>query len=193
MNFPFLYRSVESLIIDPSKAWDKIIADNKSTGRINTIYLLPFVFMITISAFLGNILFSHTEVSMLYFAIVSVKCFFLFYFSIYLTAWLSSMLMGAIDLPVSFPDSFRLVVFSAMPLLICQVVSRLFESFIFVNILAFYGLFIFWTGTGKLKMAPQNKRVIMLAGYTILFISTLIAGNWLLTLITDWIYFTLFS
>jgi hypothetical protein len=101
--------------------------------------------------------------------------------------------MGVIGMPVNFNDTFRLVVFSAMPLLVCQVVSRLFESFIFVNILSFYGLFIFWTGMGKMKMAPQNKKLIMLAGATIIFISTFIAGNWFLTSVTDWIYFTLFS
>ncbi|MGB8490233.1 MAG: YIP1 family protein [Bacteroidales bacterium] len=192
MNFKFLYRSVESLIVDPSEAWDKILADNKGTGRINSVYLLPLVALIALSAFLGNVLFNRTEVSVLYFLLDSITYFLLFYFSIYVTAWLSARIMVTIKLPVSFAESFRLITFSVTPFLVCQIISRLFESFIFVNILAFYGLYIFWTGEVKLNI-PRDKRFIMLTASTALFISSYIVGNWLLAKVADGIYFTFFS
>ena len=192
MNFTFLYRNVQSLIADPSKAWDKILADNKSTGRINRVYILPFVFLIALSAFLGNVLFSRSEVPVLYFVLDSLIYFLLFYFSIYVTAWLSGRIMVTLKLPVSFTESFRLIAFSVIPFLICQIVSRLFESFIFINILAFYGLYIFWTGAGKLNI-PRDKRFIVLIASTALFISSFITASWLLTKIADRIYFTFLS
>jgi hypothetical protein len=80
-----------------------------------------------------------------------------------------------------------------MPLLLCQVLSLLFESFIFVNVLAFYGLYIFWTGISRFTNPPSDKKIHLLITETSIFIILFFTGNRILTFLFDKLYYAFLS
>jgi len=67
------------------------------------------------------------------------------------------------------------------------------ESFIFINILAFYGLYIFWFGVEMMINPPSNRKLPLMVTAFGVFIIILLTANWLLTLIIDKIYFAYFT
>jgi hypothetical protein len=98
-----------------------------------------------------------------------------------------------LDLGKNFSVSFRLIVYSLTPLFLCQIVSQLFESLIFVNILALYGMYIFWTGAEKMLNPPDYKKMPLLITIFVVITGFFFAGNWVLTSLTDRIYYLFFA
>jgi len=90
----------------------------------------------------------------------------------------------------NFTVSFKIIAYSLTPLLLCLVLNLLFESLFFINILAFYGLYIFYTGAEKMLNPPEHKKIPMLIAVSVTVIVLFIAANWILTRIIDRIYFT---
>ena len=124
---------------------------------------------------------------------VGIKCFLLFYITIYASAFILKEITNTLDLGKKFAVSFRLIVFSVVPFLLCQVLSRFFESLLFVNVLALYGLYIFWTGAESILTPPANKKMPLLIAAVISFTGIYIVTNLLLTMLIDRIFFKFFS
>ena len=85
-----------------------------------------------------------------------------------------------------------MVVVSITPFLMCQILSRLFESLLFVNIISFYGLYIFWIGAEKILNPPQYKKMPLLIATSISFAGIYIVTDLLLGTIIDRFYFLFF-
>lgn len=193
MNFKFLWNRITNLIIDPDKAWRTIYTENRPVGFVRTSFFFPLLIMVALSAFLGSLLFMNTGVSEAYSVLAGIKYFILFFVVIYGTTFLFRKIIKSIDLNTNFTTAFKIILFSLTPLLLCQIISRLFESFIFINILSLYGLYIFWTGTEIMLKPPENKRIPMLISVTAGFIALFAITSWLLNLLLDKIYFGLFA
>jgi len=71
--------------------------------------------------------------------------------------------------------------------------SRLFESLIFVNILSFYGLYILWTGIEKTINPSERKKILLMISAAAAFIALLLIANWILTLVFDKLFFSIFA
>jgi hypothetical protein len=156
-------------------------------------FLLPLVIMVALSAFIGSWIFTHTTLNIAYSALVGIKYFFLFIILIWSSAFMLREITKALDLGRNFMTSFSLITYSLTPFLLCQVISRLFESMIFVNILAFYGLYIFWSGAEKLLNPPEHKKIPMLVATVVVVITTFLIVNKIFTVLVDRIYFTVFA
>jgi len=98
-----------------------------------------------------------------------------------------------LDLGRNFSISFMLVVFSVTPFLMCQILSHMFESLLFVNIIGLYGLYIFWIGAEKILNPPQYKKMPLLIASTITFAGIYITTHLLLSMITDRVYYSFFA
>jgi Yip1 domain len=193
MDFRFLSHRVKSIILDPEKTWEAIHYENRPVKFVRGSFFFPLVILVAISAFLGSILFTNTGVSQAYSVMVGVKYFLLLCLVLYGTSFILNEITNYFGLGRNSAFSFKLVVYSSAPFLLCQMVSRLFESFIFVNVLALYGLYIFWTGTEKMLSPSENKKLPLLVSTAMVYIVLIIGGNWLLTQIMDKVYFTFFS
>jgi hypothetical protein len=193
MYFKFLVNSIKKIFLNPLGAWEEIYSDNKTTGYIVKRLLFPIIILASVSAFLGPYLFSRTGLLKAFSLFAGIKYFILIYVVIYVTAIIFREITNALGLDKDFGLSFKLIAYSSLPLLICQIVSRLFESFIFVNILSLFGLYIFWTGMEKLLNPPEKRKIPLLAAATVTFIAVFFAANWLLSLISDKLYFAFFS
>ena len=193
MDFKFLSHRIKNIILNPEKAWDAIHYENKPVKYVKGSFFLPLTILVAISAFLGSILFTNVGVSWAYSVLVGLKYFLLLFFVIYGTAFIFNEITNALDLGRNFDSSFKIVAYSSAPFLLCQIISRVFESFIFVNVLALYGLYIFWTGVEKMINPPEQKKVTLLISAAVVFVLLIVMGNWVLTQIIDKLYFAFFS
>jgi hypothetical protein len=193
MNFNFLVRSVRGLILDPLKEWSVIQAENKNALYFSRNLLFPLLILASVSAFLGSFLFTNTILKDSYSILIGIKYFALLFLAIYGTALVLNEVTNVIGLSKDFNISFKLIVCSVVPFLLCQIVTRVFESFIFINILSFYGLYILWTGIEKLINPPERKKILLTISASIAFIALLSFVNWILTLAFDKLYFSIFA
>ena len=193
MNFDFFLKGILNLIFNPVKFWETINSERTPASLVRNSFFFPVVTLVTLSAFIGSLLFTNAEMSPIYSVLFSVKCLVVLIISVYAASFMLGEITFPLDLGKDFNISFRMVVFSITPLLICQIISRLFESLLFVNIIGLYGLYIFWTGAEKMMNPPQYKKMPLLIAATVTFAAIYIATNLLLTMITDRFYFAFFS
>jgi len=193
MDYKFLLNSIRYVILNPAKAWRIILEENRSLKEVRNSFLFPVVIIATICAFLGSIIFTNAKLSPVYSVFVGLKFLLLYLFTIYTSALILSEITRALDLGKNFNLSFKLIAYSFTPFLICQFVSLLFESLVFVNVLALFGLYIFWIGAEIMLNPPDHKKMPMLVAIFVVMTELFIAGNVALTSVIDRIYFALFA
>jgi hypothetical protein len=193
MDFKFLTDSVKNIIVDPSKAWDIINSENRSGKYINISLILPLILLASVSALLGSFFFINTGLTDAYSVLAGIKYLILYYLVIYGTALILTEITKAIDLGRDINLAFKLVAFSSIPFLLCQIVSRLFESFLFINVLALFGLYVFWVGMEKIKNPPEQRKVTLLIAAAITFVVVFYFADWILSGLFDKLYFTFFA
>ena len=193
MDYKFLYLRISTIILNPVKAWEAIYSENRPIRYVRDSFFFPLIILVAISAFLGSWLFTRSALSDVYSVLVGIKYFILLFFVIYASAFIFKEITNALDLGHDFTLSFKIIAYSVAPFLICQIISRLFESFIFINVLALYGLYIFWIGIEKMLNPPEHKKMPLLISSTVVFVGTFVAANWLLTQVIDRLYFAFFA
>jgi hypothetical protein len=192
MDFKFLYYRIRYIILNPAKAWNYIYDEKRPLKDPRNSLLFPLVILITISAFLGSIIFTNATLSPVYSVFVALKYLLLNLFVVYASAVVFSEITKALDLGKDFTVSFKMIVYSLVPFFICQIISHLFESLIFVDVLAIYGLYIFWIGAEKMLNPPDHKKMPMLVATFIVITGFFISGSIFLSSIIDRIYFKFF-
>lgn len=193
MDYKFFLRQIAMIIISPRKAWTRISEENRPVRHVRNNLLFPLLLLVTICSFLGSMIFANVTLHPVYSIFVALKYFLLNLFVVYISALIFREITRAIDLPSPFSVSFEIIVYSMIPFFICQMVSLLFESLAFINILSFYGLWIFWTGGESRLNPPDYKKMPMLIATFVVIAGFLIGGGVALTLIIDRIYFSFFA
>ena len=193
MDYKIFISGIKNILLDPVKAWEIIDSENKSVKVVRDSYIFPLIILVSASAITGSLIFTNTELSPVYSIFVGIKHFVLLFFTIYATAIMLGEITFPLDLGKDFSISFRLIVYSLTPLFLCQIVSQLFESLIFVNILALYGIYIFWTGAEKMLNPPDYKKMPMLIAIFVVITGFFFGGNWVLTSLIDRIYYSFFA
>lgn len=192
MTFSIFLLALKDIIFNPVKAWETIDLENRSVKSIRNNYLFPLVLLVSVSAFFGSLLYTNAELAPVYSVFSGIKCFILFYFSVNCTAYILKEITYPLDLGKDFAISFRLIVFSITPFLLCQVLSRFFESLLFVNVLSLYSLYIFWIGAERVLTPPAYKKMPLLIATAVTFAGIYITTNLLLTMLIDRIFYKLF-
>jgi hypothetical protein len=192
MNYKFFLNRIINIVINPVKEWEAIYSEDRSVRLARNSFFFPLIILASVSAFVGSLIFTNVGLSPLYSILAGIKCFGLLYFTIYATTFIFSEITYPLDLGKDFNISFRIIVYSTAPFLMCQILSRLFESLLFVNIIGLFGLYIFWTGTDKMLTPPQYKKMPMLITTLIAMVGIYIVINLVLTKLIDVIYFAFF-
>ena len=192
MNFSFFLVGIKNILFNPVKFWETIKSENTPAVLIRNSFLIPFSFLVALSSFFGSLLYVNSELAPLYSVLVGIKCLLVIFIAVYSTSYLVSQITYPLDLGKNFNNSFRMVVVSITPFLMCQIPSRLFESLLFVNIISFYGLYIFWIGAEKILNPPQYKKMPLLIATSISFAGIYIVTDLLLGTIIDRFYFLFF-
>ena len=183
----------KDIIINPIKTWESIDSENRSVSVIRNLFLFPLILLVSVAAFAGSLIYTNSELPTIYSVFEGIKCFIIFYITIYATSLILKEITYPLDLGRNFGVSFRLISYSVVPLLICQIVSRFFESLLFVNVLALFGLYILWTGIEKM-LAPQiYKKIPLLVATSISFIGIYFATDFIFTKLINKIYNAFFA
>jgi hypothetical protein len=193
MDLKFFFNTIININRDPVKAWETIYSENRPVRLVRNSFFLPLILLVSVSAFAGSLIFINSEMLPVYSIFAGIKCLCLFYITIFATAFILTKITYPLDPGKDFNFSFRIIVYSVTPFLLCQILSRLFESLLFVNIIGLYGLYIFWTGIEKMFSPAQNKKMPILIATTIALIGIYIVSNLLLTMLSDKIYFAFFD
>jgi len=192
MDYKFFISGLINILLDPVKGWNTIDSENRPVKVVRNSYLFPLIILVSASAFVGSMIFTNTELSPVYSFFVGIRYFLLLFITIYATSYILGEITFPLDLGRDFSVSFRIIVFSVTPFLLCQILSCIFESLLFINIIGLYGLYIFWTGTEKLLNPPQYKKMPLLIATIITIIGIYIAASILLDKLTDKIFFAFF-
>jgi hypothetical protein len=184
---------VKDIIINPLKTWESIDSENRSVSVIRNLFLFPLILLVSVSAFAGSLIYTNSELSPVFSVFAGIKCFILFYITVYATSFILKEITYPLELGRNFGISFRLITYSIVPLLLCQILSRFFESLLFVNVLALFGLYIFWTGTEKMLTPPVNKKIPLLVATFISFTVIFFTTDFLFTKLINKIYYAFFS
>lgn len=192
MDYKFFLQGIANIIFNPVKAWETIDSENKPNKVLRDSLFIPLLILVSISTFVGSLIFANTELSAVYSIFVGVKSFVLLYLTTYSAAFILKEITHPLDLGRDFNISFRLIVYSIIPFIFCEVLSGLFESLLFVDVIGLYGLYIFWTGAEKLLNPAQHKKMPMLIATTISIISIYAALSFVLNMLTNKIYYAYF-
>lgn len=193
MDYKFFISGIKNILLDPVKAWEIIDSENKSVKVVRDSYLLPLIILVSASAITGSLIFTNTELSPVYSIFVGIKHFILLFFTIYATAFMLGEITFPLDLGKDFSVSFRIIVYSITPFLLCQILSCIFESLLFVNVIGLYGLFIFWTGSEKLLSPPQYKKMPLIIASLLTLAGIYIASSVVLNMLIDKIFYAFFA
>ena len=193
MDFKFLADSVRNIILSTLKEWDAIYSENKPYTLFTRNIFFPLVVLASISTFLGAFLFTNTELTNFYSVIAGLRYFAVITTVVYGTALALREIMRSFGYGNDFGIAFKIVCFSIVPLLLCQIISQLFESFIFVNILAFFGFYILYTGIERMLSPSDSDRLKLMIGVPLIFFILYILTGRIITQITDKFYFSFFA
>jgi hypothetical protein len=193
MDFTFFISGIKNILLDPVKAWEIIDTENKSVKVVRGSYLFPFLILVSASAIAGSLIFTNTELSPVYSIFVGIKYFITLFFTVYAATFILGEITFPLDLGKDFSVSFRIIVYSITPFLLCQILSCIFESLLFVNVIGLYGLYIFWTGTEKLLNPPHYKKMPLLIVSMLALVGIYIATNVVLNMLIDKIFYAFFA
>ena len=193
MDYKFFLRQVWASIAAPARAISVIPAEPHSIKHIRNNVLFPLLLLVAICSFLGSMFFSNETLQPVYSVFVAFKFFLLDLSLVYLSALLFREIAKALDLQADYSWSFKIVVYTLVPFFICQMVSLLFESLAFVNILALSGLWTLWTAGEVLLNPPAHKRIPMIVANLVVMAELYIGGIIAFTSVIDRIYFHFFA
>jgi hypothetical protein len=193
MNFSIFLKGIKDLIFNPVNFWGAAKSGAMSVATVRFSLLYPLAILVTVSAFFGSLLYTNSELPVAYSVIFSLKCLAVIIVAVYSTSYILKEITYPLDLGRDFNTSLSLVVFSVIPFLLCQILSRFFESLLFVNVISLYGLYIFWTGTETLLNPPGYKKMPLLISAAITFTAIYITTNFVFNMITERFFYALFS
>ncbi len=193
MDFRFLFQRIRYIILNPAIAWEAIQRENRPIKYVRGSFFLPLIILVGISSFLGSLIFINTTLGAMFSVLTGIGSFLMLYGGVYASAFIVSEITKALDLGKDFVVAFKLVTYSLAPMFICLSVSKLFESLIFVNLLSFYGLYIFWVGMEKMLAPPDHKKMPMLIAVTITLVIIIGLLQVVISRLTDTLYFTFFA
>jgi hypothetical protein len=185
MDYKFLLQKFIQFLFTPAKAWDSITSEKRPLRDTRNSFLIPLAALVAVSAMAGSYFLANKQLSFIYSLLEGLKYFILLLSVAYSSAVVLKEMTYALDLGRDFSVAFKLIVYSLTPLYICLVVSSLFESMIFVDILALYGLLIFWEGAIKMLNPPEHKKMPLLIATAITISGLYIALSVVLNLVSD--------
>ena len=162
-----------NFITSPGEEWQVIIEEQANRSVVIRNYLLPFIFLLAITTFLGIFLFrNYVTVSIMVLgAVVNSLGAFL---SIYISAWIINELAPRFESKKDFTSSFKLATYTAV--FITHSIASLLLPLYFIVIFGLYSVYVLWMGLGPMMETPKESRLIygIICSLTILVVYALL-------------------
>jgi len=164
-----------NFITSPGEEWQVIIEEQANRSVVIRNYLLPFIFLLAITTFLGIFLFrNYVTVSIMVLgAVVNSLGAFL---SIYISAWIINELAPRFESKKDFTSSFKLATYSYTAVFITHSIASLLLPLYFIVIFGLYSVYVLWMGLGPMMETPKESRLIygIICSLTILVVYALL-------------------
>ncbi|MDY6801029.1 MAG: Yip1 family protein [Bacteroidota bacterium] len=169
MDLNKIVNRIRFFILSPAQEWEKI-AQKKATNKNLVIqYIIPVILFSSLLIFVGRIInwedhsAGNGTLAVLSFLLIT-------FFTIYLSAFLINELLPKFDTNKNLNGTFKLIIFSSLPVLIAYAVSSFHPQMGFINYVSLYSIVLYWKGVKPLLRVPAEK----LTGFAL--ISLLIIG-----------------
>jgi hypothetical protein len=159
MDLIEFFQRAKNLVTGPVEEWQVIKEEQTDRSGVVRNYVLPFIFLLAITTFLGIFLFRNfvTISIMALGALVTSLGAFL---SVYISAYIINELAPRFESKKDFTSSFKLVTYSYTAIFIAHSIASLILPLYFLVIFGLYSVYILWTGLGTMMETPGENRVI---------------------------------
>jgi len=175
MDLIEFFQRAKNFITSPVEEWQVIKEEQASRSGVVRNYVLPFIFLLAITTFLGIFLFrNYVTISIMVLgAVVTSLGAFL---SIYISAYIINELAPRFESKKDFTSSFKLATYSYTAVFITHSIASLLLPLFFIVIFGLYSVYILWMGLGPMMETPKESRLIygIICSITILVVYVLL-------------------
>ena len=175
MDLIEFFQRAKNFITSPVEEWQVIKEEQASRSGVVRNYVLPFIFLLAITTFLGIFLFrNYVTISIMVLgAVVTSLGAFL---SIYISAYIINELAPRFESKKDFTSSFKLATYSYTAVFITHSIASLLLPLYFIVIFGLYSVYVLWMGLGPMMETPKESRLIygIICSLTILVVYTLL-------------------
>lgn len=175
MDLIEFFQRAKNFITSPVEEWQVIKEEQASRSGVVRNYVLPFIFLLAITTFLGIFLFrNYVTISIMVLgAVVTSLGAFL---SIYISAYIINELAPRFESKKDFTSSFKLATYSYTAVFITHSIASLLLPLFFIVIFGLYSIYILWMGLGPMMETPKESRLIygIICSITILVVYVLL-------------------
>lgn len=164
-SFLDILNSSKQLIINPKLFWISKKEDLDSQKYLLLSFLVPYILLVTFAVFVSD-LFGNSDFILEIQILNSLQIIILFTLQYFVSVFFTNELIKTFGGEKDIIVSRNLVVYSMIPFLLIYTFTNLIPFFGILNIIGFYGFYIFWIGVNELLTFPENKK----SSYTIIAI-----------------------
>ncbi len=193
MDFSLLYKRVTLLLSRPVRFWLEVKEDSIPSSELRRSFLIPILILVSIASFAGTYLYSYNSLSIIYPLLKGLEYFLIFFITTELVVFLLSEIITYLLKIRLSGEIYKLVVYSFAPFMILMIISRLFSSLLFLNLLGIYGLLILWTGIDILIGGDKLFRIRLTALISLAIIVFYLGVRWIISALVEGLYFAIFG
>jgi hypothetical protein len=166
VNTVQLYRNLfirlRNLVVRPVEEWQQIHRESSTFNDMLGNFALPMIGLVTLGTFVSHLINQQTFV----FEVALKKALLIFtslFGGLFIAWYIVSRTMKYFHFASSREVAGKLTLYSSAPLYVVSLIAALVPEFFFVQVLAFYSLYLSWVGVRALAgPAPEKKFVFSL-------------------------------
>ncbi len=188
-------RRIKGLILSPKEEWETIEAEDKSIGALYREYVIYLALIPPFASYLGGYLFGFPRAAahIGQYSLTGglVRAAFQYLLSLpmlYMVAFVLSMIAPHFDGKMDDKRALTLAAYSYTPAWLAAIFG-LVPGLRWVDILGFYGLYIFYYGLPRMMKCPKDHADIMSLIVLVLSVATSALHAWIVRLAVPWTAF----
>ncbi len=193
MDFALLYKRLVMLVTRPARFWIQVKDEAIPSSEVRRSFLTPILILVSLASFAGTYLFSYNSLSIIYPLLKGLEYFLIFFITIELVVFFLSEIVGYLLKVRITGELYKLVVYSLAPFMLLMIITRLFSSLLFLNMLGFYGLVILWMGVDIIVGGDNLFRIRLTSLISLAIVVFYLGIRWIVSALAEGLYFAIFG
>lgn len=193
MDFALLYKRLVMLVSRPARFWIQVKDESIPSSEVRRSFLTPILILVSLASFAGTYLFSYNSLSIIYPLLKGLEYFLIFFITIELVVFFLSEIIGYLLKVRITGEVYKLVVYSLTPFMLLMIITRLFSSLLFLNLLGFYGLVILWMGVDIIVGGDNLFRIRLTSLISLAILVFYLGIRWIVSALAEGLYFAIFG
>ncbi|HSH52012.1 MAG TPA: Yip1 family protein [Bacteroidales bacterium] len=156
MDLKKIINRIRLFIVSPAQEWEQIAQEKTTNKNLVIHYMAPVILFSSLIIFTGRIL-NWKDHSAVNGALAMLSFLLIAFFTIYLSAFMINELLPKFDADKNPNHTFKLIIFSSLPLLIAYGISSFHPQMGFINYVSLYSIVLYWKGVKPLLGLPAEK------------------------------------